>query len=184
MSPGQTLVAIGRRSLTEPRPAAADLMALGLPMQAVWTGFFLTNILGILVSSLLPGAAGSPFLSALFAIALSLGSVVVVVHVGRALGGHGTFADTLLLTTFLSALVLVGQVAQLVLSLVFPPVAGIFGIAVILMAVWLNVNFIAAIHGFSSLLRALGVMVLGSFVLALGVMVVLALTGNLPEPPA
>ena len=27
-------------------------------------------------------------------------------------------------------------------------------------------------------------MVLGSFVLALGVMVVLALTGNLPEPPA
>ena len=184
MSLGTTLATLGRQSLTEPRPAAANLMALGLPVQAIWLGFFLINILGILVASFLPGSdGGQPILSAIFATALAFGSVVVVLKVGQALGGHGTFADVLLLTTFLSALVLAGQIVQLVLALVFPPLAVVFGFAVILMAVWININFIAAVHGFSSLMRAFGVLVLSSFVLAMIAFFVLAATGNLPEPP-
>lgn len=185
MSLGTTLAALGRQSLTEPRPAAANIMALGLPIQAVWPAFFLVNILSVLVASVLPGAeAGAPpITAALFTTALSLGSVVVVLKVGHALGGHGTFSDTLLLTTFLSALVLAGQCVQIILAFVFPPMAVVFGIALILFAVWLNINFIAAIHGFTSLMRAFGVLIIGSFVLAVCVMIVLAMTGNLPEPP-
>lgn len=186
MSLFQTLAALGRQSLTEPRPAAANLMALGLPIQAVWLAFFLVNILGVMIAFFLPGAdpGGSPIMGALFATGVSFASVVVILKVGQALGGTGTFGDTLLLMTFLSAIVFAGQIVQLVLTVVLPPMAFVFGIAVILFAVWLNVNFIAAVHGFSSLMRALGVLVLGSFILAVIMMIVLTLTGNMPEPPA
>lgn len=185
MTATNTIAAIARQSLSEPRPAAANLMALGIPMPVVWNAFILVNILSVLLAAAMSGfqLQTPPILAAAFATGLSLASVVLIVKIGQALGGHGTFADALLLTTFLSAIFLAGQLFQLVLLLVLPPLAGLFGIALILFGAWLNINFIAAVHGFTSLWRAVGTLALGSLVLAMIVLFFMSMTGNIPGAP-
>lgn len=183
MSDSRTLLALARQSLGEPRHAAANLMALEVPMAAVWPAFFLVNILTVILGQLIGAGQTPPLLVAGFTIAFGLVSVVLIHRIGGAFGGIGTFDDTLMLTTFLQTLFLAGQAAQVALLVVLPPLAGVFGIALLFFVAWLNINFIAALHGFSSLWRALAVLLAASFILAVIVMFVLSATGQLPEAP-
>ena len=69
------------------------------------------------------------------------------------------------------ALLLLVQAAQLVLSLILPGVAGILGLASIVLFLWLTVQFTKALHGFRSsakvALGLIGTAFVAGFVLSL-----------------
>ena len=182
MTLGRTLMALARQSLTEPRAAAANLIALDLPMSVVWSGFFVVNIISVILGQMFLGSDTAPFVVAAFTIVFSLFSVALVVQMGRFLGGTGQFREALMLTAFLQGVFLVGQAIQILLMIILPPLAGTYGIFLLLFVAWINVNFIAALHGMASLWRAFGVLMLASFVLAMIAIFFLSMTGQLPEP--
>lgn len=165
MTLGELLLSLARRSFSEPRVAAAALLDAGVPKEALWPAFLLLNIFVVFLSMI--GAEGvSPFGLLGVAIGISLLTIVMTWKVGQALGGHGSFSDTLLVTVFLQALVVAMQMAQLVVALILPGIAAGLWLAIFCFAFWLNVNFITALHGFASRWRGLAVLVIGSFILA------------------
>ena len=104
-------------------------------------------------------------------------SIFLVWKIGGAMDGTGSFEETLLLTVFLQAIVFAGQLIELVLFLFFTPLAGMFSIGMIVLTFWINLNFIAALHGFASLWRAFGVLVFASLGVALILVFVMSLLG-------
>lgn len=180
----QSLVPLARQAITQPREAATTLLSMGVPREALWPGFFLMVILSILLTSIGRGqdleiVAGtpSPLIMALLTAVISVASVLAVWKVGQFLGGTGTFEEALLLTIFMQAILFVAQVIELLLAILVPPVGMVFSLVLIIMAVWINVNFIAALHGFSSLMKSLGVLLLASLGVAIVLVFLMSLAG-------
>lgn len=178
------IVPVAAQALREPREAAQTLMAMGVPRAALWPAFGLMVVLSVLImfaGGAPVGPAGgepmSPFGFAVVSAAVSAASVVAIWKIGRMLGGTGRFEETLLLTVFLQGIILAGQVVELFLLFLLPPLAGIFSLLLIVFAFWLNINFIAALHGFRSLWKAFGVLVLASLAMAFVLMFAAALVG-------
>lgn len=147
-----------------PEAAARRLISVGLPMQARWMVAVLTVVcsailamLSALVFGLKPDqlspmllALTSPFSMAgiqLFAIVLAAG---LMTFIGRIFGGRGRFEDALLLVVWIEMLLLLVQAVQLVVSVILPPLAGLLGVASIVLFLWLTVHFAKALHGFRS----------------------------------
>ena len=154
----------GIRALREPRAAAADVIALGVPREAMGPALFLVVILSVILNSVTemlapnPLVRMTPFQMTILVTVLILVFAYTIFKAGQLLGGIGTFQDSLLLMIFLQALFLPAAATQVVLFLVSPGLAGLFIIAVMLFLTWLQINFIAALHGFSSLGPAIGAM--------------------------
>lgn len=186
MSYIQSLLPLARQALSQPRESAATLLSMGVPREALWPSFFLLVVLSILMVSLGTSAdtvgnegllVASPIVMALITAVVSVVSVVAVWKVGQTLGGRGTFEETLLLTVFLQAILFAGQLIELFLALTVPPVAAMFNLAIIVLAVWLNVNFIATLHGFASIWKSFGVLILASIGVALVLVFMMTLAG-------
>ena len=115
-------------------------------------------------------------------VAIVLGAGLMA-GVGRMFGGHGRFEDALLLTVWIEVMLLVVQLAQIVLSLALPGLAGILGIIAVALFLWLTVQFTKALHGFTSgpkvLLVMFGTLLVMGFVLSF----FMAALGLMPEMP-
>lgn len=184
-------------SFRDPQAAARDLMAQGWPIQARWMALLAAVSVSALMASLAavlfgpPASEGSePAMLAqqpMVLAAMQMGAIVLaaglMAGVGRMFGGHGRFEDALLLTVWIEVLLLVVQAVQLVLSLVLPGVAGIFGLLAIALFLWLTVQFTKALHGFHStpkvVLGLIGTVFVTGFVLSLFA----AALGIMPEIP-
>ncbi len=168
----ESLIAQGVRAFREPRAAAADILAMGVPKEVVIPALFLVAILSVLIDTALfaampeIGAPRSPFQSLVFYVAIASAFAVVVTYVGRWFQGVGKLEDALLLIVFLQAMLLPASVIQLLLAMISPNLAIMFIFVVALFLVWIQINFVAALHGFSSLWRAAAVTVAASFVVA------------------
>ena len=179
------LMAEARLTVTNPRAGARRIIAMDLPLSARWLAFWLmavlTAILTHLSLGLLPAAdremlAGmmeSPLRSAVLQAGLLLATVWLVCRVGRMRGGKGSFADTLVLLTWLQFLMLSLQLVQLVLQVLVPPLAVPVNVAAFGLFLWLLTNFVAELHGFRSLISVLASLVLG--VLLMGFALAVAL---------
>lgn len=97
---------------------------------------------------------------------------------GRQFGGQGRFGDAFTLVLWIEAIMVVGNIAQLVVMVFFPLIATLATLALFALMVWLLVQFTAALHGFTNLFAVgAGVvavffgsaMVLGALMLALGI---------------
>ena len=153
-----------RQTLSEPRRAANRILEMDLPASALWQSLVLVVILSVLaakVTALITGvepATGAEMLMAGFtANPLMLGFVqgallVVVVFsvhwIGRSMGGLGTFEGALALVTWLQFLLVCLQVAQGLAALILPPLAGLIGLAGIVIFFWLLTQFVCQLHGF------------------------------------
>lgn len=176
---------LGRQALSEPREAAATLLSMGVPREAYWPAFFLLVVLSVLLNEVLslispaPPLAPTipPIVMGLITAVISAVSIWAVWKVGQAMGGTGTFNETLLLTVFLQGILFAGQLVELALLLAMPVLAGLFSLALVLFALWLNINFIATLHGFTSLWRAFGVLIMATLGVALALVFLMTLTG-------
>lgn len=185
----QLFVPLARQAMTEPREAASTLLSMGVPKEAYWPAFFVLVALSVLVTEVLgmlspgpePIISPGPLAMAGLTAVISAVSIWAIWKVGRAAGGTGSFDEALLLTVFLQAMIFAGQVIELGLLILLPPLAGLFSVALIVFAFWLNINFIATLHGFSSLWRAFGVLVIATIGVALVLVFLMTLIGIGPE---
>ncbi len=169
----ESLYAQGVRALREPRAAAADVLALGIPREVVVPTLVLIAIVSIFLDNalfaVLPTVetVASPFRSLAVYLAAAGLFAITITFVGRWFGGMGKFEDALLLVAFLQAMFLPASAIQVVLAVLSPSLAVLFMLCVLLFLLWVQVNFVAALHGFATLGRAFAVMLVASLLVAI-----------------
>lgn len=179
------------QGVRDPRGTARRLLEFDLPLDALWSAMVLVVILGVLLT----GAANliappppeaqeiavlaiGPFAQTVLLTAMQVALVLGLYRGGRAMGGTGTLAQTLLLTTFLQVMLLAAQIVQLALLILMPPLAGLFMIFVFFGAIVVLLIFVDELHGFASLGKALILFLLVSVGVGLVVMLLVTLTGQ------
>ncbi|MEO9825702.1 MAG: YIP1 family protein [Paracoccaceae bacterium] len=177
-----SLIMQGKRAFREPRQTAADVLALGFPKEALAPALLLVVVVSVLLSAasdmiVPPQVEMSYFRMALLIMIIFTAFSLSIAQVGKMLGGVGTFPDSLLLAIFFQAIFIPVQALQVALMLVSIEMAALLSFAIIIFGFWINVNFIAALHGFETLGRALGVLLLASFAVAIFLMIVTPLLG-------
>ena len=158
----QSLMALARYTVQNPREGARMVMQANVPVPARWMAFAVMAILSAVLAHLsfgmmpadmrmeMGGAMNSPFRTAAFQGALMLASVYAIVWIGRWRGGVGTFNDTLILMVWLQFILLILQMVQIVAQLVLPALSQGIGFLSIAVFLWLLTNFIAEVHKFAS----------------------------------
>ena len=178
-----SLLSQGMRAWREPRQAAADVIALGVPRDALVPGLVVVVILSALINAAAEYLAPSPLGSlthyqmAVFLLVLLAAFALGVCKIGQAMGGIGTCSDSLLLAVFFQAMFIPAQILQVVLMGTAPVLAGLLAMFLFFFGIWVNVNFIAALHGFPTLGKAVAVLVFASFVVAIALLGVAPLLG-------
>ncbi len=184
-------------SFRDPQAAAHRLMAQGWPIQARWMALLAAVSVSAVLASLAAMLFGGPAPDQAQAMMLARQPMVLAVMqmgaiilasglmsgVGRMFGGQGRFEDALLLTVWIEVLLLLVQAAQLVLSLVLPGVAGLLGLASIVLFLWLTVQFTKALHGFRNSAKVALGLIGTAFVAGFALSLIAAALGILPEMP-
>ena len=162
-----TLLQLARFTVQSPREGARMVMRADLPMPARWVALALMAVVSSLMAHLsmrlmpmesqaqMGGMMASPIQTAILQAALMLVSVHAVYHIGRWRGGQGSFADALILMGWLQFLLLILQVVQIVTQIILPPLSNLIGFVSIGIFLWLISNFIAELHGFSSVFKTI-----------------------------
>ncbi len=180
-----TLLPLVLLSVRNPRDAAQLLLSLSIPREAVAPALALVVVLSVLLASLgamidpaMPEGAHMPLTGLALMIGGFLSAYIGGIHWGgRLSGGQGTLRGAAILMIFLQFVLLVGQVVQIVLWIVAPPLAGFFVIAAALLALWININFIDVLQGYGSLLKSFLLWLLVSLGIAMVAMFLLTLAG-------
>ena len=156
------MLALAQVSVRDPRQAVRVLLSLGIPLPARTAGLLLMAVASTILMQigffiLPPGEdptavflSQSPILTAGLQWVVLVVSVFLIHRIGRAWGGRGTLADTLLVVVWLQVMMLAVQALQLLLLLVVPPLSGLAGIGGMILFFWLMSGFVAELHGFAS----------------------------------
>lgn len=176
------LLLLARDSVTQPREAARQVLALRLTLPEAWLALVLMAVgsaLAVHLTLLLqPLPQGEP-MAALFAspvrtailqaLVLSAGAWAMF-WFGQRRGGAGTLPQAVTLIALFQFVLLVVQLAQLVVEVALPPLGAALALASLVLVFWLLTAFTMELHGFTSggttLLGVLAVM------LALGMVLV------------
>jgi hypothetical protein len=190
------LLRMARDTVSNPREGAETMLALGLPRQALWLAFALVVVLSMFLGDLLyllaglpeDGALTGPLMGSPIAAGLLQGAFLflmahAITYVGRAFGGTGRFDEALTLVVWLQFIFLCVQILQLVAVLVIPPVAGLITLLAVGLFFWLLVNFVATLHGFTSLGMVFVMTILSGFTILFLLSLILTLLGVTVEGP-
>jgi hypothetical protein len=182
-----SLLAMVWRTVRNPREGATELLSLGVPREALWPALALVVVLSILfaqvTSLLMTGQAGmggmpiGPAATGFVQLLLLVVMVFAIFWIGRAMGGSGSFEEAILLVAWLQFIMVCLQVVQAAALLILPPVAGLIGVAGLVLFLWLLTNFIAVLHGFSSLVQVFIMILVAAFGIAFGLSIILTLIG-------
>lgn len=182
-------VQLAVRSIADPRGALAEVRGRGHSMSEVALAAALISALGVIffeLSLLLSPAGGdagallgitSPVGAFVFQYAMIWITTVVVCYGGRMFRGVGTIGDSLLAVTWLQAVMLLVQMFQMAALLLVPPLDLLIFMAAVVLLIYLLVNFIMEIHGFTSPMAVVAGVVGGFFALALVVSILMAILG-------
>jgi hypothetical protein len=187
-----SLVSLALAAVRNPRETANTILSIGVPHTALLPAFLLVVVLSVMLTVVgetlgmqTTGDGGFPPFAVAILLASLLGAYIVGLYRGgQAMGGTGTLSETALLMVFLQFVLLLAQVLELLLWIAAPPLAGVFVILVAIGAFWINVNFVDVLHGYGSLLKSFGLIVLVSFGIAIVVMLVLGFLGSPAQAPA
>lgn len=182
-------------SLRNPATAARFVIAAGFRRDVLWSFLLLVSIANatlVWLSNALTGPtpeqiAQMPIqipaivFSPLFAFLFLAGALVITVHVlywlGAAIGGTGSLDDMLAVLVWLQSLRVLAQIILLVLMLAVPSLAGIFGLAVAIISLWILVHFVNEATGLGSLFKTVGVLLSAMVGIILGLSFILTITG-------
>jgi hypothetical protein len=187
------LLRLARATVSNPREGATTVLSFAPQRQALWLMFALVVVTSMMMGEVVAlltgmpeeGPMTGPFAQSPLVLGLVQGAFLFLMihaihHIGRFFGGTGSLEEAALLVIWLQFVFICVQVIQIAAILVVPPVAGLITLLAIGLFFWLLVNFIAVLHGFTSLglvfvvtlLAAFGILVFLSMVLAsLGVAV-------------
>lgn len=189
MSPGP-LLRLARDTVSNPREGAETILSLGLPRQALWLAFALVVVLSMILGDILYLVAGvpqdgpltgpmggSPVVMGLLQGAFLFMMTHAVTQIGRLFGGTGRFDEALALVVWLQFIFICVQIVQLIAVIVVPPVAGLITIFALGLFLWLLVNFIATLHGFTSLGLVFAMTIVSAFALLFTLSLILTMLG-------
>ncbi|SHE56842.1 hypothetical protein SAMN05444339_101754 [Loktanella atrilutea] len=172
-------------SFRDPAGTARALTRTALPGGVLWQMAALVTVASVLVLQL--GLFLSPAEAAMvgaspFMLCVILGSsllmmIAAIYWTGRMIGGQGAFAAAILLVVWWQAMALVIQIVQTLALLLFPPLAGIVTLAGLAWLVFALLHLVNVLHGFDSLLKSLGTVVIGVLGISFGLALLLALIG-------
>lgn len=182
------LFALAWTSVVQPRAVAERIMAQNLPTTALWLAMALVVVVSILIGqiNLILFSAdvplGMPLLGQPIAMGLVQGLMLVLtvyaIHfVGRAMGGQGRFDDALVLIVWLQFVMICLQILQTAAYVLLPPLGDLFGLAGLVLFLWLLTNFVAATHGFQSLGIVFVMVIVSAFAMMFLLSLVLAILG-------
>ena len=164
-------------TIRSPREAGERIIAMGLPIQALWIALSLVSVVTSLVFSglmqigSLPDdqfgqimsaspAYSAPLVFALMQWARAIVSVFVFYWVGRILGGRGPLEDVLAVLALLQAVTFVLMVGLLITGLVLPFLTSLAILAAFIWWLWAITALLDVAHGFENMFKATGVLIL------------------------
>jgi hypothetical protein len=184
------LLRMARDTVSNPREGAETILSLGLPRQALWLAFALVVVLSMILGDLIYLVADVPAdgtmtgpmsASPLVMGGLQAAFLFIMVHaitrIGALFGGTGRFDEALALVVWLQFIFLCVQVIQLLAVLVMPPLAGMITLLAMGLFLWLLVNFIATLHGFTSLGMVFVMTILSAFGILFALSLILTMLG-------
>lgn len=185
------LLSLVIQTIKAPQEGASTILSMGLPRDVLLQLLTLVVVLSVIAGQLGVFALGggfedgamtgpfilSPLMAAFIQLALLIVLVSAVHGIGRALGGTGSFEESLALVTWLQFILLCLQVLQFVALILVPVLGGLIGLASIALFMWLLVNFVAVIHGFTSLGLVFAGVLISAFGILFAMSLVLAMLG-------
>jgi hypothetical protein len=184
------LLRLARDTVTNPREGATTVLSFAPARQALWLMFALVVVtsmmMGEIVALLTDVPADGPMTGPFAQSPMTLGliqagflflMIYAIHHIGRFFGGTGSLEEAALLVIWLQFIFVCIQVLQILFILVLPPLAGLITLVAIGLFFWLLVNFIAVLHGFTSLGLVFVVTLLSAFGLLIALGMVLSALG-------
>ncbi len=188
------LLRLTRDTITNPREGAETVLSLAPPREALIYMFAFVVVLSILLGDLValmtgpitegPLAGRSPMMLGLIQAAFLFIMIHAVYRIGRLFGGTGAFDEAALLVIWLQFIFVLVQVVQVFALLLIPPLIGLITVAALGLFFWLLVNFIAVLHGFTSLGTVFMMTIASGFAILFALTFILALLGFAPDPGA
>ncbi|WP_165351896.1 YIP1 family protein [Salipiger sp. IMCC34102] len=173
-----------KRSLIDPAGTSRRLLSEPLSRATRYALLALVTILSVLLVELgqviVTGEMAvrmTPFTLTLI-LACSLVVLTFAIHLmGRIFGGTGTHDQTVLLVAWWQGIGLVIQVAQTIALLILPPMATLVTLVGLAWLVFALLHFVNELHGFGSLFKSLGTVLLGILGFSFGIAFILTLLG-------
>lgn len=172
-------------TIVNPKEGAATVLSFSFGREVLWMilGLIvvLSGILSRLASLLAPPTGApeltaqfltSPLLSALIVFGVLMLMVICTHFIGRGFGGTGEFNESLSLVIWLQAIMLMLQVVQLFVLPISPFLAGLIGFGSVILFLWLYVNFVAVLHGFSSVPLVFAGLMVSIFAVGFGLSII------------
>lgn len=152
-------------SIMEPTATARQALTMTFPREALWTALALTAVLNVIFLVALQYLSSTPialqdqvlpatpfgYLAMVFVFLVVF--VFALSHVGRMLGGGGSLDGTLMMVVWFQAISLTLEAVQMVLVLISPAIAALFGMLALGALIWCFLNFIKVLHGYDSLIK-------------------------------
>ncbi|PJI92005.1 Yip1-like protein [Yoonia maricola] len=153
-------------SIMEPSDSARKVINMDVPRDALWTALALVAVLNVILVVLLQLISPIPVAFEDRAIAFSpfgftviMGTFLVLFvfgtfYAGKMLGGVGTLTASLAIVVWFQSVSLTLEAIQLVLMLISPAIASIFGLLSFGALIWCFLNFVNILHAFNNLGKA------------------------------
>ncbi len=176
-----------RQTYDQPQAMARRILALGLTRGQAMGAMALAATLWVLVTvvpmlfvpladPMLGEIARTPLALAAFQWAAMVFGAVLMAKIGKAFGGHGDVTGAMVLLAWAQMILAGLQAVQIVLSLVLPILALPVALFSLFSYFFLLSHFTAALHGFSSVGKVLGGILLTMFALGFLLGLLMALT--------
>ena len=191
----QSLSVLVAQTLRDPANAARFVIAAGYRRDILWTFLLLVCIVNaalVWLSNALTGPTPEQLaqipiqipqiiFSPLFTFVFLVGALVITVYVlhwiGAAIGGDGSLDDMLSVLVWLQFMRVLAQAVMLVLLLLAPSIAGLFGLAVALVSLWILVHCVNEGAGLGSVFKTVGVLLSATVGIIMGLSFILTFTG-------
>lgn len=172
---------------------ARKVVAVDVPRNTLWTGLALVAVINVILVTLLQLLTPAPvafqdqvFGLSPFSYAAIIGIFLVMFvygtfYVGQMLGGKGTLVATLAIIVWFQSVSLTLEVIQLVLVLISPAIASLFGLLSLGALIWCFVNFVNVLHEFNNLGKAIAAVVLALLATGLAAGLLMAILGIGPS---
>ncbi len=165
------------QTLKTPSEAAAQVLGLHLPIQALWLALSLVSVITSLIFAALMQLApmgedqfsdlmraspahSAPLVFALLQWGRAILSVFVLYWVGRMMGGTGQLRDVLAVMAWLQAVTFVLMLGLIVTGAILPMLTSLLILAMVIWWVWAIVSALNVAHEFDSMFKAGGVLIM------------------------
>lgn len=172
-------------TVKDPAGVARQITALRWPHEIGWMGLVATSAVSVFlihsflmlfgVSELDGVRMASPLADGMINFASSVITIFIIYYAGRAFGGIGTFGATLLIMTWFNAVAMVLMVAVFISALIVPGLSAFILLGAVGLTFYILAHFLNELHGFNSLLKAIGLFIMSVCGILLGMALIVGL---------